>query len=317
MQPMMKSRMAMAEDEVMTEPIARAASRMLSANISLTTRAYGKAVVGGALIEMGAMRRPERFAPGHTPQQGDGGVSEIIERQQQRSCEVLMPGELQQAPAGQQADRQAADVAEKDFRDRAVEGREAEHRPEQRRGSDCHGRRKFDEPAEQNERTGDGHDLGHRHQIQPVHEVDEVHEPQACEQQQAAFDPERTGGSDPQVFRRGQDHRGDREPLQQQPRHHRDGTDVIGKAHGRDEQRRAEYHDGNFHLRRAGKGDDRNGRDQRGRDHRDARALRRRNPMGRARIRPCQRYSHQQRPDRPCQGARQQRRRHCGGKRQQ
>ena len=228
-----------------------------------------------------------------------------------------MPGELQQTPAGQEADRQAADVAEKDFRHRPVERRETEHRPEQRRGGDRRGRGKFGEPAEQNERAGDGHDLGDRHQVQPVHEVDEVHEPQACEQQQAALEPERAGGSDPQVFGRGKDHRGDGEPLQQQPRHHRDGTDVIGKAHGRDEQRRAEYRDGNFHLRCAGKCDDRDGRDQRGRDHRDACALRRRNPMGRARIRPCQRYSHQHRPDRPCQDARQQRRRHCGGKRQQ
>jgi hypothetical protein len=89
--------------------------------------------------------------------------------------------------------------------------------------------------------------------------------------------------------------------------------DVIGKAYGCDEQRRAEYRDRNFHLRRAGKGDDRNGRDQRSRDHRDASALRRRNAMGRACIRPCQRYSYQQRPDRPCQDARQQRRRRCCG----
>ena len=59
------------------------------------------------------------------------------------------------------------------------------------------------------------------------------------------------------------------------------------------------------------------GRDQRGRDHRDARALRRRNPMRRARIRLCQRDPQQQRPDRPCQDARQQRRRHGGGQRQQ
>ena len=48
--------------------------------------------------------------------------------------------------------------------------------------------------------------------------------------------------------------------------------------------------DGNFHLGRAGKGDDRDGRDQRGRDHRDACALRRRNAMGGARIRLRQRY---------------------------
>ena len=38
MPPTMKSRIAMAVDEVMAEPIAKAASRMLSANTSLTTR---------------------------------------------------------------------------------------------------------------------------------------------------------------------------------------------------------------------------------------------------------------------------------------
>ena len=60
-----------------------------------------------------------------------------------------------------------------------------------------------------------------------------------------------------QIFGRGKDHRRDGEPLQQQPRHHRDGMDVIGKADGRDEQRRAEYRDGDFHFGRAGKSDDR------------------------------------------------------------
>ena len=38
MPPMTKSRMAMAVDEVMAEPIASAASTTLSANTSLTTR---------------------------------------------------------------------------------------------------------------------------------------------------------------------------------------------------------------------------------------------------------------------------------------
>src|SRR5437660_1077074 len=64
-----------------------------------------------------------------------------------------MPGELQQTPAGQQADRQAADVAEKDLCDRPVEGRKSKHRPEQRRGSDRRGYGKFGEPAEQKERA--------------------------------------------------------------------------------------------------------------------------------------------------------------------
>ena len=153
--------------------------------------------------------------PRDAPNQGDGGVGEIVERQQKGGRDLLMPGELQQTPAGQQADWQAADVAEKDFRYRPVERCKAEHRPEQRRGGDRRGRRKFGQPAEQNERAGNGHDLGDRHQIQPVHEVDEVHEPQACEQQQAALEPERAGRNDSQIFGRGKEHRGDREPLQQ------------------------------------------------------------------------------------------------------
>ena len=202
----------MAVDEVMTEPIANAASSDVEREYLAHHARYRKAVVGGALVEVGAMRRPERFAPCHPPKQRDGGVGEIIERQQQCGRNVLMPGELQQAPADQQADRQAADVAEKDFRHRPVERRKAEHRAEQRRGGDRRGRGKFAEPAEQNERAGDGHDLGDRHQVQPVHEVDEVHEPQACEQQQAALEPERAGRNDPQVFGRGKDHRGDGEP---------------------------------------------------------------------------------------------------------
>ena len=65
-----------------------------------------------------------------------------------------MPGELQQAPAGQEPDRQATDVAEKDFCHRPVEGRKSKHRPEQRRGGDRCGYGKFGEPAEQNERAG-------------------------------------------------------------------------------------------------------------------------------------------------------------------
>ena len=95
-----------------------------------------------------------------------------------------MQGELQQAPAEQQADRQAADVAEKDLCHRPVERRESEHRAAQRGGNDRRRCRQFAEPAEQDHRGGDRHDLGHRHQVQPVHEVDEVHEPEAGDQQQ-------------------------------------------------------------------------------------------------------------------------------------
>ena len=73
---------------------------------------------------MRAMGRPERLAVGEPAQQRRGRVHQIIHRQQQGGGELLMIGQLQQAPAEQQADRQAADVAEKDLRHRTVERRE-------------------------------------------------------------------------------------------------------------------------------------------------------------------------------------------------
>ena len=76
---MTKSRIATRVDGVIAEPIASAASTRLSANTSLTTRRTEKSVVGGALIEMAAMRRPERLAPCDAPEQRDGGIREIIE----------------------------------------------------------------------------------------------------------------------------------------------------------------------------------------------------------------------------------------------
>ena len=38
-----------------------------------------KTLVGGALIEMRPVRLPERFAPDEAPEQGDGGIGEVIE----------------------------------------------------------------------------------------------------------------------------------------------------------------------------------------------------------------------------------------------
>ena len=113
-----------------------------------------------------------------------------------------MPGELQQAPAEQQADRQAADVAEKYLRHRPVERRKAEHRAAERRGDDHRRRRGVAEPAEQGDGRGDRYGLGDRHQVQPIHEVDEIDEPEAREQRQRAFDPERTGRNDPEIVGR-------------------------------------------------------------------------------------------------------------------
>ena len=57
MPPMTKSRTAIVADEVTADPIAKAASRMLSAEAPLDHARYGKTVVGCALVEMAAMRR--------------------------------------------------------------------------------------------------------------------------------------------------------------------------------------------------------------------------------------------------------------------
>src|SRR5262249_12901411 len=78
MPPMTQSRLATRVDVVIAEPIASAASTRLSANISLTTPPHRKAVVGGALIEMAAMRRPERLAPCGAPEQRDGCIRRIV-----------------------------------------------------------------------------------------------------------------------------------------------------------------------------------------------------------------------------------------------
>ena len=158
MPPTTRSRVAINGDDVMTDPIASAASSDIEHEYFAHHSPHRKAIVGGALIKVGAMRRPERLAPGHPPQQRDGRVGQIVERQQQGGCKLLMPGELQQAPAEQQPDRQAADVAEKDLCHRPVERRESEHRAAQRRGDDGRRCRKFTEPAEQDHRSRDRHD---------------------------------------------------------------------------------------------------------------------------------------------------------------
>src|SRR5665213_1556865 len=112
---------------------------------------------------------------------------------------MMVVGQLQQTPAEQQADRQAADVAEEDFCDRPVEGREAEHGAAQCRSDHRSRYWKFTEQSEHDHRACDRHHFGDRHQVETVHEVDEVNEPQACQQQQAAFDPERSSRDDPGV----------------------------------------------------------------------------------------------------------------------
>ena len=131
---------------------------------------------------MGAVRLPDALAVRQAADQRERGVGQIIERQQQRRREVAVAGEQHQEPAEQQADRQAADVAEEKLGGRPVEIGKAEHGaarapalPQCRRAAARRG-------AERRQRAGDRDDFGDRHPIDAVHEVDEIDEPQAAEQ---------------------------------------------------------------------------------------------------------------------------------------
>jgi len=174
---------------------------------------------------------------------------------------------------------------------RDSERRKSNQRAAQRHRDDGRGFRKFVEPSQHHHRAGDRHDLGDRHQVQSVHEVDEVDEPEPGDQQHTALDWKRTCGHDLQIGRRREDDRADGCGLQQQPRQHRNGLDVVGKSNQRDEQRRGEHHerDGKMHQAGAGARDH-----KRRRDHRDAGALRGRNAMRRSRVGPRQRIALEQ-----------------------
>ncbi len=73
----------------------------------------GKAVIGGALIKMRAVRLPDRFPADGSSQQGDRGVGEIVERRDQRCDQMAAARDKQQQNTKNETDRQAADVAEK------------------------------------------------------------------------------------------------------------------------------------------------------------------------------------------------------------
>ena len=77
------------------------------------------------------MGPPYCFAPDEAPAKRDGGVGEIIERQDECCGEMIHCGKLQQKPAKQKPDRQATHVAEKDLRHRPVERRETGSRAKQ------------------------------------------------------------------------------------------------------------------------------------------------------------------------------------------
>ena len=74
--------------------------------------ADAEAIVGRALVKMRSMRVPEPFAPCDSPEQGDGRVGKIIQRQQQGGCKVRLRSELNQTLSGHETYRQAADVTE-------------------------------------------------------------------------------------------------------------------------------------------------------------------------------------------------------------
>ena len=97
-----------------------------------------KAVVGGLLVEMAAMRLPHLLAARKAAQQGDGGVHQVIERQQDRSSERARSGQLQQHPADEKADRQRAHIAEEEPRDGLVERGEAEERAAEGEGDEAY-----------------------------------------------------------------------------------------------------------------------------------------------------------------------------------
>ena len=59
------------------------------------------------------MRLPDRLAPVDAREQRAGAVGQIVERQDDRRRQMAVPGELEQEPAEQKADRQASHVAKK------------------------------------------------------------------------------------------------------------------------------------------------------------------------------------------------------------
>ena len=88
---------------------------------------HREAAVGGALIVMGAVRLPDLLAARQPTDQGERGVGQIVQRQQQRGGQVAGAGEKDQEPADQEADRQTADIAEKKPGGRPIEIGKSEH----------------------------------------------------------------------------------------------------------------------------------------------------------------------------------------------
>ncbi len=261
---------------------------------------HGETVVERALVEMAAVRLPDPLAPRHATAERDGGVGEVVERQQDRRGEMAAARHLQQQPADQQADRQAADVAEEQPRHRLVERGEAEHGAKQR----ARDQRRQDADAgierQQHDRAGDRHDLGHRHPVDAVHEVEQVDEPHAAEKQERAIEPLRHLRHRLKFMRQRGDHDADRQALGRQPDRRRQGADIVETAdQGQQHRRRGDRIElprqiAEHRLRQHDRAPDRG---QRRRHDRDAAALRGRLTMRRAGIRAGERMSRQRRPD--------------------
>ena len=133
------------------------------------------------------MRLPDGLAPQQTTPQGQRRVGEIIKRQQQRSREMAAAGQQQHDPAEHQANRQAADIAEKQFCDRTIEWRESDGGTKQRKRDQHRLRWPRADRAEQCRARRDRHHLGDCHPVDAVHEIDQVDEPDAAQQQQRAL----------------------------------------------------------------------------------------------------------------------------------
>ena len=238
--PMTMTMTSIAAECVMVEAIASTASSDIEREHLAHHAQHRKAVIGSALVKMRAMRRPEWLAPHHPAQQRHGRVGQIIQRQQQCGGELLMIGELQQTPAQQQPDRQAADISEKDFCHRAVEGRKPEHRAAQRRRDN--GRRKPETSPSQPSTIS----------APVIGTTSATVIKSSPSMKLTRFTNQRpASNSRPRSIQSGQAGTIRRSPdavksmaatasaLQQQPRQHRDGFDVVGKAYDGDEQRRS------------------------------------------------------------------------------
>ena len=172
---------------------ASAASARLSANTCALTAHHRKAVDGGLLVEMAAMRLPDLLAPREAAQQRDGGVqrdSRAAAGARRRARPV--PASCSSSQPTRRPMGRRADIAEEEPRDRLVEGRKAEERAAAappRRAPACGGSAPSAPSAAMTAR--DRHHLGDRDPVEPVHEVDEVHEPDAAEEQEGALERQR------------------------------------------------------------------------------------------------------------------------------